>query len=347
MQIWDITRQTGEPENALPYSRRSMDLLTASPLIPLSDRNQMAEGLERAYRVLSADFEAQDLEMVGLANRVELGEVTLHYCRYETQTDIRFAHMDGFRQFFCLAGSGRISVAGRGIETAPRQTGIVPPDSDFKAVYAPGYAHLVLQFSERVLLRKFELLEGRSAPGALSLPLFETLDAAHVWRLRDTALCLAGQFDRLSPGNRMVVAELEQALVSTFLVENRSAFPGLLATSPRLAGQNDLKRLEEYIHAHWDQPLTIEAVAEACGVSVRSVYARFKDHHGVPPLSYMRDVRLVRAHEMLKDPHQRQSVLDIALKCGFHSFGHFARRYRERFGELPSATLSRAGQRRR
>jgi transcriptional regulator GlxA family with amidase domain len=36
------------------------------------------------------------------------------------------------------------------------------------------------------------------------------------------------------------------------------------------------------------------------------------------------------------------SVTGVALACGFHNGGHFAKDYREAFGELPSLTLARA-----
>jgi AraC-like DNA-binding protein len=321
-------------------NHRPLDLLSAGPLITPGDRKHVAEGLERAYRVRRVDFGPSEAAMAGLANRIDLREVTLHFCRYEAETHIAFPRMEGFRQFFCLSGSGEISVGGRQFESGPHHTGIVPPDSNFEARYGAGYSHLVVQFSEAVLLNKLELLEGRSAPARLDLPVFQTLDAAKVWRLRETALALAAQFDSGAPPNRLLASEMAQALVSSFLIENRAAFSGLLAETPRRAGRGDMRRLEDYIQAHWDQPLTVPAVAEACGVSVRSVFARFKDQHGVSPLTYMRDVRLDRARDMLCDPDSHLSVIDVAMRCGFASFGHFARRYRDRFGELPSATLA-------
>lgn len=300
----------------------------------------MAAGLEQSYRVRRVDFGRSDAAIVGVANRISLREVTLHFCRYETETHIAFPRLEGFREFFCLSGSGRMSVGGRSFETGPRQTGIVPPDSDVEATYGPGYSHLVLQFSEQVLQTKLELLEGRSAPARLSLPLYETLDVVKLRRLRETALALAAQFDGDAAPNRLLASELAQALITSFLLENRTAFGGLLAASPKRAGRADLRRLEDYIHAHWDQPLTVPVVAEACGVSVRSVFARFKDQHGTSPLNYMRNVRLDRARDMLSERDSGLSVIDVALRCGFSSFGHFARRYRERFGELPSETLA-------
>ena len=78
---------------------------------------------------------------------------------------------------------------------------------------------------------------------------------------------------------------------------------------------------------------------------MRSVFARFKRHRGVSPLTYLREVRLGHANRMLLEAEAGASVIDIALACGFASLGHFAQRYRERFGELPSATLARGDRR--
>jgi len=52
-------------------------------------------------------------------------------------------------------------------------------------------------------------------------------------------------------------------------------------------------------------------------------------------------VRLDQANRLLLAANGPVSVIDIAMTCGFASLGHFARRYREKFGELPSATIAR------
>ena len=72
----------------------------------------------------------------------------------------------------------------------------------------------------------------------------------------------------------------------------------------------------------------------------------------MPALEALRTVPRIRSHEITRDlsldhAHQRllgdgeSSVIAIAMACGFSSFGHFARRYRDRFGELPSTTRAR------
>lgn len=317
---------------------RPADLLTTNPVIAATGREGMVEALTQVYRVSGADFIDDGSPIAGVANRIDLDEVTLHYCRYDMAATVRFPPMEGFRQFFGLSGGGRIATVGGGIETGFEKTGIIAPDTRFEAAYSAGYSHLVVQFNEGALLDKLELLEGER-PAALNLPVFETTAVDQVWRLRDTAMCLAGQFDAGHAPNRLMVAELQQALVTAFLLDNRATGPKPRQDRTRTAGLKELRRLEDYIHAHWDEALSVADVAEACGTSVRSVFARFKEHCGCSPLSYMRDIRLVRARNLLLDPEQGLSVMDVAIRCGFASFGHFAQRYRERFGELPSETL--------
>jgi AraC-like DNA-binding protein len=60
-------------------------------------------------------------------------------------------------------------------------------------------------------------------------------------------------------------------------------------------------------------------------------------------MSYVRRHRLERVREELLslDPAAGVTVTDVALRHGFAHTGRFAAAYRERFGELPSATMRR------
>ena len=59
-------------------------------------------------------------------------------------------------------------------------------------------------------------------------------------------------------------------------------------------------------------------------------------------MAFARMVRLRHARERLSAPDPETSVTTVAFACGFGNLGHFARDYREAFGERPSVTLSRA-----
>lgn len=58
-------------------------------------------------------------------------------------------------------------------------------------------------------------------------------------------------------------------------------------------------------------------------------------------MSFLKQLRLERAREMLERSDINRSVTDTAISCGFGNLGHFAGDYFKRFGEHPSETLRR------
>lgn len=314
--------------------------LASRGILRATDRDDLAESLWSKYgaRLTGAGDGASPF--FALANRVQVGGVHLHYCRYDAPVEIQFSDMPGVRQMLCLSSRGRLSVAGRQVEIDADATTIVPHGSSFLAAYGAGYRHIVTQFDEDALRQKAEAIVGYSRRGPLILPTLETLSTAPRVRSREItgalARILAAETDIDWP-----LVEMGQALASAFLFENVAGFATSLAEEPRSASTSTVKVLEDYIQANWNRALTVEEIAAACGVSVRSVFARFKQHRGMAPLTYLRELRLDHAHQMLLGDNE-DSVISIAMACGFSSFGHFARRYRERFGELPSTTRARS-----
>jgi AraC-like DNA-binding protein len=115
-------------------------------------------------------------------------------------------------------------------------------------------------------------------------------------------------------------------------LSNRPRRHRIDATSRQIMGAID------FMHANMHQPLTLSEVAEATGVSVRSLQYGFRRFRNVTPLAYLREIRLAAAQAELSSPLNRLSVRDVALKWGFTHMGHFAARYRAAYGETPSET---------
>lgn len=103
-----------------------------------------------------------------------------------------------------------------------------------------------------------------------------------------------------------------------------------------------VRRAEEYIETHWNQPITIACLARATAASARSIFYHFKSSRGLSPMSFLKQVRLKHAREMLEKSGVGRSVTEIAIDCGFGNLGHFAGDYLKRFGERPSDTLKRS-----
>lgn len=303
----------------------------------------MAEALNRVYGVQRVEFAWSSAPFGALANRVQLDDVHLHYCRYDTSVQIDFSEMAGFRQFFQIAGAGELQFSQSALPIDADSSAIIPPRHGFKGSYGDHYAHLVVQYDEETLGRKFELIYGAKTGKHLRPATLKTLPARGVARTRSIALALAHQFGDAGPVSDIAVSELSQALVSSFLLETVGPPEGS-AKVDGLASVAQADLLEQFMQSHWHEPLTVESVANACGVSVRSVFAQFKRRRGVSPMAYLRDLRLENARRRLMSSPD-VSVMDVALACGFSSLGHFARRFREKFGELPSTTVARGARR--
>lgn len=103
-----------------------------------------------------------------------------------------------------------------------------------------------------------------------------------------------------------------------------------------------VRRAESYIEAHWNEQISIEKLSRATAASARSIFHHFKISRGQSPMSFVKDVRLQHAREMLQQAGSSHSVTDTAVACGFGNLGHFSSDYFKRFNELPSETLRRS-----
>jgi AraC-like DNA-binding protein len=101
-----------------------------------------------------------------------------------------------------------------------------------------------------------------------------------------------------------------------------------------------VKRALDAMHADPGYPFTVAELAAVAEVGPRVLQDAFRRYVGVPPLTYLRRLRLARAHEELRrsDP-QRTSVGEIAYRWGFTHLGRFAGVYRAQYGVSPSRTL--------
>jgi AraC family transcriptional regulator len=91
--------------------------------------------------------------------------------------------------------------------------------------------------------------------------------------------------------------------------------------------------------AHLDEDLSLEALAEQAGLSVFHLHRVFSAAAGETPKRFTLRLRLGRAAAMLLAGGD--SMLDVALACGFESHAVFCRAFRRRFGMTPSTYRER------
>lgn len=99
-----------------------------------------------------------------------------------------------------------------------------------------------------------------------------------------------------------------------------------------------IRRAIEFIDAHTAGPLTVQDVAEAVGIGLRSLQEGFRRHKQMSPHDYIKLARLAGVRAELLNPTSTLSIEAVARHWGFANRGHFALEYREAFGEQPSQT---------
>ncbi len=87
------------------------------------------------------------------------------------------------------------------------------------------------------------------------------------------------------------------------------------------------------MEANLGEPLPTDDIARLVGVSRRQLERLFKQHLDELPSRYYAELRLSRAQRLLQQTSQ--SILQVALACGFTSGSHFSNAYRARFGRTP------------
>lgn len=109
--------------------------------------------------------------------------------------------------------------------------------------------------------------------------------------------------------------------------ERQRALPAALVTNAKVTEAVAL------MQANLQEPLPTDDIARLVGVSRRQLERLFKQHLDDMPSRYYIELRLMRARHLLR--HSGQSILQIALACGFASASRFSSGYRARFGHTP------------
>lgn len=141
----------------------------------------------------------------------------------------------------------------------------------------------------------------------------------------------------------------EQMLEMQALLESEIPASLLLASADAKALDNislrnrerALRRALDYIGAHPQEALTVEAVCVASASSISTLERAFRERFSISPKRYILVQRLNHVHKALLYQAGSRKIAEIANNWGFWHMGKFAGDYKRLFGYLPSETPMR------
>lgn len=92
-----------------------------------------------------------------------------------------------------------------------------------------------------------------------------------------------------------------------------------------------INRVMDYIGAHLDQPVDLSAMAEVASFSPYHFHRIFTYLVGETPNSFVLRIRLEKAAQLLQDC-TRDTISEIAFRCGFVNLSSFSRAFKGYFG---------------
>lgn len=98
-----------------------------------------------------------------------------------------------------------------------------------------------------------------------------------------------------------------------------------------------IERLESIVTEHMNQEdFDVESFAQLAGCSRSDLYRKIKKATGKSVTHFVRDIRLDKALELLKDGHLTAS--QVAFEVGFNSATYFNKCFKEKYGFTPGET---------
>ena len=115
--------------------------------------------------------------------------------------------------------------------------------------------------------------------------------------------------------------------------------PYYLVVADKSHGDDQVRLVQEWLEVSFRRPLAAEDLALKAGISVRSLNRRFRDTTGMPPMEYLRRLRVEAAKRLLEADQVR--VDDVTALVGYEDTRSFHRLFHQLVGLSPRAYRAR------
>jgi len=314
--------------------------LSGHPAFRASHYDALRQAVAAQLAAKFVQLPSHPAELDARANRFTLPNSSLWFCSYGIPIAIQFPEPDHVRVQFHHRGVGATWIGNDMVPITREQSCITSTAAEFDL--GEGYQQLVWRVSKDVLRKKLSTLTEVPLSGDIDFDPELDMTTPRARVLTNLLSCTVHAAETIDgESGTIVLGELEQALISTFLAGSEHRYRDQLEGRAPAAAPWQVRRVEGYIAANWDKPLEIEILAQVTGASVRSIFRAFKQSRGYTPFEFAKRLRLSHARRMLEDPESAGSVTSVAFACGFSDLGRFSKDFAGAFGERPSDVLKR------
>jgi AraC family transcriptional regulator len=152
--------------------------------------------------------------------------------------------------------------------------------------------------------------------------------------LAQVGFALWNELEQSSPTGKLYAQTAAQLLTVHLLRHYTTVGSGIKEPSQRLTDQQ-MRRVTDFIQAHLDQDLSLEALAQQTGFSPYYFARIFRQSTGESPHQFVLRQRVERAMHLLKQGNV--PLAQVATESGFADQSHFTQVFKRHFGLTPRA----------
>ena len=147
----------------------------------------------------------------------------------------------------------------------------------------------------------------------------DVISAAGVTAYNNLALHLVSKFGS---------AEIAAYCSKVFLVDSgrKVQTPYLIFSAPKNHGDEEIKKIQEWIEVNYEKPFTLESLLEKSSLGKRTMIRRFKSATGDTPLEYLQRIRIEKAKRFLETTSKTFS--EITWDVGYNDISSFQRLFK-------------------
>jgi AraC-like DNA-binding protein len=291
------------------------------------------------HRLLRTTGAEIDMELVS----ARFGEVTAGLLSYGQTIHLQTGETSDFHVNVTLDGRAASRSGGEDpLLTTHGQAIVFPVGEPAQVTWSGDARHLCLMASRASVEGELEQLLGRSLPKRLAFDRALRTDVSELWQPAIELVRRELEEPRGLLTRPVVARHVEGLVVDGLLLSQPHNYQDFLhqAAAPGRAGA--VARAAELMEERPTEAWTVVRLAQEVHLTVRALQYGFKRDFDMPPMAYLRQVRLRCAHAaLLASSPEITTVRAVAVECGHLHMSRFAAAYRQAFGESPSKTLAR------